>query len=74
MFVLEPLAPEADRAIVDARAAAARSRERAHVPELSTEAIDLLVRHADGDARRALNATEAVLGHLDAREAPRHDR
>jgi len=63
VFVLEPFAPEAVSAIVTRahRQLAAESRD---VPELSAEAIDLLVRHADGDARRALNATEAVLGHL----------
>jgi putative ATPase len=34
------------------------------VPELADDAVELLARHADGDARRALNATEAVLDHL----------
>ncbi len=63
VFVLEPLAPEAIAAIVS-RARRQLAAERDTVPELSAEAIDLLVRHADGDARRALNATEAVLGHL----------
>jgi len=32
--------------------------------ELSDEAIAILATHADGDARRALNATEAVWRHL----------
>jgi putative ATPase len=63
VFVLEPLAPEAVAAIV-ARAAQQLRSENVSVPELSAEAVALLVRHADGDARRALNATEAVLGHL----------
>jgi putative ATPase len=63
VFVLEPLAPEAIAAIV-ARARRQLAAENAAVPLLSSEAVDLLVRHADGDARRALNATEAVLGHL----------
>jgi putative ATPase len=63
VFVLEPLAPEAIGAIV-ARAQRQLAAEDAAVPELSSEALELLVRHADGDARRALNATEAVLGHL----------
>jgi len=63
VFVLEPLAPEAIGAIV-ARAHDQLKRENGNVPELSPEAIELLVRHADGDARRALNATEAVLGYL----------
>ena len=63
VFVLEPLAPEAVGAIV-ARAHRQLQTENPNVPELSAEAVELLVRHADGDARRALNATEAVLGHL----------
>src|SRR5262245_27702255 len=63
VFVLEPLSPEALSAIV-ARAQRQLKAEDGNVPELEAEAIELLVRHADGDARRALNATEAVLGHL----------
>jgi len=63
VFVLEPLSPEALTAIV-ARAQRTLAAENGNVPELTPDATLLLVRHADGDARRALNATEAVLGHL----------
>ncbi len=63
VFVLEPLAPDAIGAIV-ARAHRQLEAENGNVPELAPEAVELLVRHAAGDARRALNATEAVLGHL----------
>ncbi len=63
VFVLEPLGPEALTAIV-LRAQRQLQSENGNVPALSPEATELLVRHADGDARRALNATEAVLGHL----------
>ncbi len=63
VFVLEPLGPEALAAIV-LRAQRQLQSESGNVPALSPEATELLVRHADGDARRALNATEAVLGHL----------
>ena len=63
VFVLEPLAPEAIGAIV-ARAQQQLAKENGAVPPLSSDALELLVRHADGDARRALNATEAVLGHV----------
>jgi putative ATPase len=63
VFVLKPLGPEAVAAIV-ARAHRQLKAENDNVPQLSADAVDLLVRHADGDARRALNATEAVLGHL----------
>jgi putative ATPase len=63
VFVLEPLSSEAIAAIVT-RAERQLRAENGSVPELAPEAVELLVRHADGDARRALNATEAVLGHL----------
>jgi putative ATPase len=63
VFVLEPLGPDALAAIV-LRAQRQLATENEDVPELSPDAIELLVRHADGDARRALNATEAVLGHV----------
>ncbi|HXS80562.1 MAG TPA: replication-associated recombination protein A [Gammaproteobacteria bacterium] len=63
VFVLEPLAPEAIAAII-ARAQTQLRAENGNVPELSPDAVELLVRHADGDARRALNTTEAVVGHL----------
>jgi putative ATPase len=63
VFVLEPLSSEAIAAIVT-RAERQLRAENGNHPELSAEAVELLVRHADGDARRALNATEAVLGHL----------
>jgi putative ATPase len=63
VFVLQPLAPEAIGAII-ARAQQQLKEEHAELPALTPDAIALLVRHADGDARRALNATEAVLDHL----------
>ena len=63
VFVLQPLAAEAIGAIVT-RALRQLATERRNVPELAPEALELLVRHADGDARRVLNATEAVVSHL----------
>src|SRR5688572_22443473 len=63
VFVLEPLGPEALAAIV-LRAQQQLATENQNVPELWPDASEMLVRHADGDARRALNATEAVLGHV----------
>jgi putative ATPase len=38
---------------------------------VSDEAVDLLVTHAQGDARRALNTLEAVLKHIHASPIPR---
>ena len=63
VFVLEPLSPAAIGAII-ARAIRQLDTETGALPNLAPDALDLLVRHADGDARRALNATEAVLGHF----------
>jgi len=65
VFVFEPLTDEHIRAIVrraiDAEAKGRRERGEVRVDE---EAIDLLVRHAQGDARRALNALEALFQHV----------
>src|SRR6185295_14183741 len=71
VFVLQPLSAAAIAAIIT-RALRQLAAERRNVPELAPEALELLVRHADGDARRALNATEAVVSHLarKARTAP----
>ena len=37
--------------------------------ELTPDAVEMLTRHADGDARRALNATEALWQHVAAGSA-----
>jgi putative ATPase len=59
VFVLEPLSADAIRAIVS-RGWQKLAPEGKASPPLADDALDLLVRHADGDARRALNATEAL--------------
>jgi putative ATPase len=59
VFVLEPLSADAIRAIVS-RGWQKLAPEGKAPPPLADDALDLLVRHADGDARRALNATEAL--------------
>ena len=68
VFVLEPLSADAIRAIVSRgwRKLAPKDREP---PPLANDALDLLVRHADGDARRALNATETL--HRDVTRTQR---
>ena len=63
VFVLQPLAPAAIAAII-VRAQAELERNLGRAPTLAADAIEVLVRHADGDARRALNAVEAVLDHF----------
>jgi putative ATPase len=66
VFVLKPLAAEHIRAIVERGVADSR-----HAVAFDSDALDLLVRHADGDARVALNALEAVLDHgARASESP----
>ncbi|MDH3379735.1 MAG: replication-associated recombination protein A [Gammaproteobacteria bacterium] len=57
VFVLEPLEAAHIRRIVESAMASLGG-------ELAEDALDLLVRHADGDARRVLNATEAVWDHV----------
>ena len=59
VFVLEPLSPDAIRAIVS-RAWRKLAPEGDATAPLGDDALELLARHADGDARRALNATEAL--------------
>jgi putative ATPase len=59
VYVLEPLKPDHVRSIVER--ALALGRDGANPVTLSNEAVESLVRHADGDARRALNVLEALL-------------
>ena len=65
VFVLEPLADAHIRTVLE-RAIGAELKGRGEKGEVrfADEAIDLLVRHAQGDARRALNALEAVFQHV----------
>jgi putative ATPase len=78
VFVLEPLEPRHIEAIVTKALTtlAASSKARGQTgaaanlrPALAEDALALLARHADGDARRALNAVEAVWDHVSAHEA-----
>ena len=74
VFVLEPLTDQHIRTVIE-RAVAAEEKgsgERGEV-RFGDDAIDLLIRHAQGDARRALNALEAVfqhIGHLSPLPSP----
>jgi len=72
VYVLEPLKSDHIRALV-ARAIERETAERGAVSRgalLSPEALERLVDHADGDARRALNTLEALFEYAEAR-APR---
>jgi putative ATPase len=64
VFVLEALDADAVRAIVTRAIAKLAAENGRQPPKLENDALELLVRHADGDARRALNATEALLDHV----------
>ena len=64
VFVLEPLRDEHIRTVITRALGVSAKREERGV--LGDDAIDLLVRHAQGDARRALNTLEAVLKHVQA--------
>ena len=72
VFVLEPLTAKHIASIIH-NAWTTLTNDQPRDPEqpaLADDALDLLVRHADGDARRALNATEAVWEHLASLETP----
>nr|NIW25624.1 AAA family ATPase [Gammaproteobacteria bacterium] len=71
VFVLEPLAAEHIRTIITNALTVLSEDDDAGAtpPELGDEAIELIAQHADGDARRALNATEALWEHLTAMSA-----
>ena len=64
VFVLEPLSKEAvERIVVDA---GCRVKGVAIGELIDDNALQRLVEHADGDARRALNTLEALVEHLDS--------
>ena len=57
VFVLEPLTEDHVRTLLQ------RALETEHKGTVELAALDLLVTHAQGDARRALNTLEALLKH-----------
>jgi putative ATPase len=71
VFVLEPLA-ESEITVLLERAMARLAADAGCAPiALGEDAIALLARHADGDARRVLTALEAVWAHISAGSPPR---
>ncbi len=70
VFVLHPIEPEHIKAIVEGSIARVAADTGTEPAPLSEEALELWVRQADGDARRALNAAEAVLDHARSVAAP----
>jgi len=67
VFVLEPLNDEHIRTVLERALEQSRGAGKGEEGRvLSEDAMDLLVTHAQGDARRALNTLEAVLKHINA--------
>jgi putative ATPase len=64
VFVLEPLKDDHIRTIISRAVEKAGNGKRETESVLSEEALQALVTSAQGDARRALNALEAVLSHV----------
>jgi putative ATPase len=62
VFVLEPIETEHLKAIID-RAMKTLAADDDRALEIDGAALELLAKHADGDARRALNLADAVWQH-----------
>jgi putative ATPase len=71
VFVLEPLMDEHIRTVITRAIADGGVGRGALGVELTEDALEALVRHAQGDARRALNTVEALQQHLATSHAPR---
>jgi len=70
VFVLEPLNDEHIRTVITRALAETGDGQRDTGNVLSEEAMDALVKHAQGDARRALNTLEALLKHIHVSRVP----
>ena len=68
VFVLEPLKDEHIRTVIERALGGSGKGDEGRV--LTEDAIALLVTHAQGDARRALNTLEAVLKHIKGSPSP----
>ncbi|HMG18477.1 MAG TPA: replication-associated recombination protein A [Gemmatimonadales bacterium] len=64
VFVLEPLKDDHIQTVLTRALKEAGSEKRETGNVLTEEAMDALVKHAQGDARRALNTLEALLKHI----------
>jgi len=70
VFVLEPLTDDHIRTVIERALAQSGNEKRETGNVLSEEAMDALVRHGQGDARRALNTLEALLQHIHVSRVP----
>jgi len=71
VFVLEPLTDEHIRTVITRAIADGGVGRGVLGVELTDDALDALVVHAQGDARRALNTLEALRKHVEMSHAPR---
>ncbi|MGH7530906.1 MAG: replication-associated recombination protein A [Gemmatimonadales bacterium] len=70
VFVLEPLADHHIRTVIERAVEQSGQEKRAPGDVLTEAALDALVKHAQGDARRALNTLEALLQHIHGSRIP----
>ncbi len=70
VFVLEPLSDDHIRTVIQRALEQAGNEKRETGNVVADDAMDALVRHAQGDARRALNTLEAVLKHVNVSRVP----
>jgi putative ATPase len=68
VFVLEPLTEQHIRTVIERALGGSGKEDEGRV--IREDAIELLVQHAQGDARRALNTLEAVLKHIQGSPSP----
>src|SRR6266513_3690453 len=64
VFVFEPLKDEHIRMVIERAVEKTGNGKRETRKVLAEEAMDALIKHAQGDGRRVLNALEAVLDHV----------
>ena len=70
VFVLEALTDAHIRTVIERALLPSGNEKRETGNVLSEDAMDALVRHAQGDARRALNTLEALLQHVHVSRVP----
>ena len=70
VFVLEPLKDEHIGTVIGRALKEAGARSQELGTALADDAVEAIVQHAQGDARRALNTLEAVLRHSSGSRLP----
>ena len=70
VFVLEPLTDEHIRTVIGRALKESGAGNQESETALADDAVEAIVQHAQGDARRALNTLEAVLKHMAGSRLP----